>query len=803
MMGFAVLLVHESPMTHDARTSDEPAGHADSDVFWKDGGAALHRHPERIGPYRISAVLGAGGMGVVYLAQQDSPQRTVALKVMKQESDHAELRRRFRVEAEALLRLKHPGIAQVFDVGMYDSPTGPEPYLAMEYVDGLRLTDYARRNRLSSRERLALIVQICHSVDHAHQHGIVHRDLKPANILVDRNGCCRVLDFGLARLTQVDVRITTLRTDVARLLGTIPYMSPEQISGNVRDIDHRSDTYALGVILYELLVDQLPYEVAHCSIPQAARVIQDVDPTPLSSVSKALKGDLETIVNKSLEKEPYRRYQSASAMAGDIQRFLDDRPIAARPVTSVYRLRKFARRNRGLVAGLCAAFVILVVGVIVSTTLAIGQYRAFRESEHQRSIAQAVNDFLNKDLLASADPTKQPDRSISLRAVLDRASGSIEGRFADAPLVEAAIRTTLSDTYKALGEYSDALKHAARALELYRAGGTRNDRMTVQAMNKAASIEGLLGHVAGAEKLFRDALHISSREFGEEDSTTLSLMNNLALVLERDAQLSEASEVLERVVAIRTRTLGEEHEHTMISINNLALVYAALARYSDAEPLYLKELDYSRRTHGNEHPGTLISINNLAVLYVNTDQAERAVPLVREVLETRTRVLGPDHPQTIESMDTLGAVWGKLRRFEEATALLEDARDRCEKTLGAEHPLTLRLLERQSRVHLAAKNLEQAEITARTCYETRRRTLGEDHAGTARTLALLATICFEQEKIEEAETLGLRSFTTLESNFGANHGVVTDLADLMHRVYARLGRPDESALWKSRAKAKP
>lgn len=785
-------------MNQDRPTPDTPGEQAPSDIFWKEGGGAARKHPDRIGPYRISAVLGQGGMGIVYLARQDSPPRTVALKVIRDGAESAELRRRFRVEAEALLRLEHPGIAQVYDVGMFDTESGPEPYLAMEHIDGLRLTDYVRHQRLATRERLALLIQVCHAVHHAHEMGIVHRDLKPGNILVDNQGRCKVLDFGLARWMDVDARVTTLRTDVARLMGTLPYMSPEQVAGDAAHVDIRSDTYALGVIAYELLVDRLPYDVAHCSIPQAARRIQEVDPIPLSTIHRALKGDAETIVNKALEKEPDRRYQSAAEFAADIQHYLSDRPIAARPVSTLYQMRKFARRNRGLVAGATAAFVMLIAGVIVSSAFAIGRGRALHESEHQRRIAEAVNQFLTQDLLASADPTKQPDRTISLREVLDRAAGKIEGRFADSPLVEASIRTTLSNTYKAMGEYTPALEQAVRALEIYQSEPLAPAKETVRAMNRTASLERALGRYTEAEARFRETLELATRLFGEEDETALSVLNNLALLLERDERKAEAAEILERVVQIRTRVLGEQHDHTMTSINNLALVYVALGRYDEAEPLYLKELDYSRRTAGPEHPGTLISLNNLAVLYIFRGDLTRAEPLVREVLEARTRVLGPDHPETIESLDTLGNMLSRSKRFDEALTVLNDAVERSRRTLGADHPLSTRVLERLAVIYLALEQFDEAEPFFRTSYAAKRDRHGEDHPSTAHTMSILAAIAVEHGNVEEAESLGLHSYPIIERAFGPRHKEVTNLAKAMQRVYEIKGNAEEAARWKER-----
>ena len=296
-------------------------------------------HPERIGPYRILGVLGRGGMGVVYEAEQDSPRRPVALKVIRPDAESPETLRRFEREGQVLAKLQHPGIAQIFEAGTADTGQGIQPFFAMELIRGQPLTRYAQAQRLSLRERLGLFAGICDAVHHAHQKGVIHRDLKPGNILVGDDGRPKILDFGVARATDADVRAVTVETAVGQLVGTIAYMSPEQIEGDPHGLDTRSDIYALGVILYELLTGRVPVEVSTKTVPQAARAIVEQEPASLSSVDRALRGDVETIVAKALEKERLRRYQSASDFAADIRRYLSDQPITARPVMSPRRCR--------------------------------------------------------------------------------------------------------------------------------------------------------------------------------------------------------------------------------------------------------------------------------------------------------------------------------------------------------------------------------------------------------------------------------------------------------------------------------
>jgi WD40 repeat protein len=318
----------------------------------------------RIARYRIIRKIGEGGMGVVYEAEQELPRRTVALKVIKPGFTSPELLHRFELETEALGRLQHPGIAQIYEAGTADTGFGTQPYFAMELIRGISAKAYAQEHHLSTRARLDLIAKIADAVQHAHQRGLIHRDLKPGNILVDETGQPKILDFGVARVMDSDAR-ATLQTDVGQLFGTLAYMSPEQIEADPLKLDARTDVYSLGVILYELLTGRLPYDVGR-KVHEAAQVIRDEDPAPLSSIDRMYGGDIETIAAKALEKEKSRRYGSAAELASDIRRYLRDEPIVARPASATYQLRKFARRNRALVTGIAAVFVVLVAGIAVS-----------------------------------------------------------------------------------------------------------------------------------------------------------------------------------------------------------------------------------------------------------------------------------------------------------------------------------------------------------------------------------------------------------------------------------------------------
>jgi len=373
--------------THDRvpLPSTETASHA----------PPVHPLPERIGHYHIKRVIASGGMGTVYEAVQESPRRVVAVKVMKQGIASRSALRRFEYESQILARLRHPGIAQIFEAGTHEDPATPGvavPYFAMEYIPNAKpITKYAEDKKLGTRQRMELFAKVCDAVHHGHQKGVIHRDLKPSNILVTSPldssptkggsggvGEVKIIDFGVARSTDSDMAVTTLQTDVGQLIGTLQYMSPEQCEADPHDIDTRSDVYALGVVFYQLLCGLLPYDLTRAAIHNATRIIREQQPTKLSAVDRALRGDVETVALKALEKERDRRYQSAADFGQDIQRYLLNQPIQARPQSMIYHLRKFARRRRIPLA--TAAAVLLALGFAIDRQIRFAWSRSMQET---------------------------------------------------------------------------------------------------------------------------------------------------------------------------------------------------------------------------------------------------------------------------------------------------------------------------------------------------------------------------------------------------------------------------------------
>jgi len=684
--------------------------------------------PDSIGGYRILALLGEGGMGTVYQAEQKNPQRIVALKVIKLGLSSQQLLRRFEQEAAALGRLQHPGIAQIYEAGTADSGLGPQPYFAMEFIQGQPLLEYAHTQGLNTRQRLALISQVCDAVEHAHQRGIIHRDLKPGNILVDQNGRPKILDFGVARVTDSDVQ-TTRQTDLGQLIGTLAYMSPEQVLADPLALDIRSDVYALGVILYELLAGKLPYTTHGKAMHEVVQAIREEDPAPLSSIHRSYRGDIDTIVAKALEKDKGRRYASAADLASDIQHYLSDKPIVARPPSATYQLQKFARRHKAFVAGTSAVFLVLVAGVIVSSREAVMARRAEQIAAKEAASSNAVIDFLRNDLLAQASAKNQSgsgakrDPDIKVRTALDRAAARIEGKFDRQPEVEAAIRDAMGKTYEDLAQYAESQRQLERALDLER------------------------------------------QVWGPENPKTLNTLNHLGRTLWHQGKYQEAGTFFGPALEIERRVLGPEHPDTLYCMNNLANVYRALNKHAQAEALYRQTLEIRRRVLGPTNPDTLTSMNNLANVYWSQGNYAQAEALYSETMEIQQRVLGPEHPDTLLSMGNLAATYVEEGKYAQAEPLFTRTLEISRRVLGSEHTLTLGFLSDFATLYQRRGQYALAETYAALVLAGRQRAgSSEDPADIQSAAANLALIYVSEGKYAEGERLARQTLEFDEKN---------------------------------------
>ena len=708
--------------------------------------------PSMIGPYHLLDRIGQGGMGEVWLAEQTSPvRRRVALKLIRAGINTREIVARFESERQALALMDHPAIAKVFDAG-----TTPEglPYFVMEYVDGLPITQYCDRHRLSIRERLALFTQVCSGVQHAHQKAMIHRDLKPSNILtteVDGEPVPKIIDFGIARATSPRLPNETMLTQVGAIIGTPEYMSPEQAASEA-DIDTRSDVYSLGVVFYELLVGALPLELTEGrSLPldELLRRIREEDaPRPSTNfrtgtehtllsarnrrteprvLRKQLKGDLDSIALKALEKERSRRYGSPSDFAADIERYLRSQPVLAVPPSLAYRSRKFIRRHRITVAasaGLAAALIALVVSLTLSSMrIARERDRANREAQ----TAQRVADFLVGTFHVS-DPNESRGNKITAREVLDRGARQIDTDLSDEPQVRARLMFTIATVYEGLGLYEPAKQLVAKAGAIQQSVLGPDDRETLASQRllarllqyqaryteaealyrdtlqkqerlfgpdhvevlrtKAAlgSVLNQLGRYPDAEKLLTEVMQKTDLTLGPESPESLGALNSLAIAADGSRQYQKEAALDEELYHRRLRALGPDHPDTFGAMQNLAYTYYRLGRYTEAEDLQRRGLEIGRRILGNEHPNVLLALGNLANTLVAEHKLQEAEALQREALALRRRVLGPNHPETQFAIGNLAMVLLVQKRYAQAEQLYRQALQGEIKALGENHP---------------------------------------------------------------------------------------------------------------------
>jgi serine/threonine protein kinase/Flp pilus assembly protein TadD len=754
--------------------------------------------PASIGGYRIIRLLGEGGMGSVYEAEQDRPRRHVALKVIRAAWASSELTRRFELEFQTLGRLHHPGIAQIYEAGSAGSGFGEQPFFAMEMIQGKPLIDYANSRKLDTRHRLALMVQICEAVQHAHERGIIHRDLKPGNILVEETGQPKILDFGLARVTDSDVQASR-QTDMGQLLGTLPYMSPEQVTADPTSLDTRSDVYALGVILYELLSGKLPYHVSR-QLPEAVHTIQQVDPTPLSSVSRVYRGDIETIVGKALEKDKARRYSSAANFAADIQRYLEDRPITAKPASARYQLEKFARRHKVLVGSVGIVFLILLAATSISVREAIKAKRA-------AETAEALNNFLQNDLLAQASSSGQlgastkPDPDLKVRTALDRAAERITGKFEKQPEVEAAIRDTIGWTYRDLGLYTEARKQEERALDLERRVLGPENPKTLQTMTRVGYAARLEGKQAEAEGLLTQNVQVMRRVLGSEHPDTLLAEYYLGDVYNHEGKYPQAEELFIRNLEARRRILGLEHRSTLSSMNGLANAYSEQGKYAQAETIYKQILEISRRVLGPEHPNTLLAMSNLALDYDSEGNFTEAEALLHQAVDTRRRVLGPEHPDTLMSMQYLASVYSDEGDQAQADVIFNQTLEIRRRVLGPEHPDTLLSMTNLASIYFSEGKYAQAEALGSQTLELMRKVLGPNHPDAVWRMNNLACVYSVEGKYAQAEALFNKALEFRRRVLGPEHpGTLSTLSD-MASMFQRQGRYAQAETYAAQAMA--
>ncbi|MCA9280129.1 MAG: serine/threonine protein kinase [Phycisphaeraceae bacterium] len=692
--------------------------------------------PETIGQYDVHRLIGAGGMGAVYLAEQRNPKRMVALKVIRPGVISSDALRRFELEASMLGRLQHAGIAQIYEAGTYNDGVGDRPYFAMEYVDGVPLLKYTELHGLDTRARLELVAKMCDAVQHAHQHGVIHRDLKPGNILVDGSGQPKVLDFGVAR--SVDEDSHTLATQAGALLGTIGYMSPEQIDGKHDDVDTRTDIHALGVIMYELLSGRMPYDLSDTTMTGALQRVRENVPTMLGKVNPALRGDIETICAKAIEKDKSRRYQSASDLRDDIHRFLQNEPITARPASTMYQLQKLAQRNKALFVAAGVALFALV-GTLVAVSIA-----AYEISRQRDEAVAAMNDangatrFLS-DVLMSLDPRQRGKPEVALTDFLDDVTERLDaGQLEDQPRVEAVVRETVGTAYRELGLLDVSQTHLERSLELYEtvAKGTPAQRATV-----LCSLGGMWarkGNLERAEKLLAESISLFETVHGEDRYGAAGAMHSLASIRLEQRELDEAESLLHQAIELRRDEPQLHPEFLARTLTSLAAVMRRSGRSEEAKGAYEEALAIQRSLHREPRLDIAQTMNNLAILYMYEEDVDAAQPLLEEVLAIRQAFLPENHPDIARVYNSLGGIYSIRGNAEKAEEMYLKAVAMYVAAYGEEHAslgtpyMNLGVSQRvQGRYTDAVRSLEHAIAIKRASY-------GEQHIQVAPSLLHLA-----------------------------------------------------------------
>ncbi|GMU81735.1 MAG: hypothetical protein AMXMBFR47_16060 [Planctomycetota bacterium] len=756
---------------------------------------------EALPGYRLIGEISRGGQGIVYRATQIATRRDVAIKVIRDcGARHAQAEARFEREVLILGQLKHPNIVDIIDSG---AAAGCR-YFIMDYISGWSLDEYLRIESTPIRQRVELFATICEALSVAHLRGVVHRDLKPGNIRVDRAGVPHLLDFGLARPAELDELLAgEARTETGDFVGSLPWASPEQVEGEIDQIDIRTDIYSLGVMLFSSLTGRMPYETVG-SLRKVMDNICRADAPPLRRVNAGIDDELASIVAKCLRKSREERYQSAGDLARELRRYLAGEALEAKRDSSWYLLKKTIRRNRGraAVAGLLVAVAAYSVGVLgyayrTEARLHRESQEALGEARRQAKIAHAVNEFLNVDLLASASPERL-GKDVTVREVVDKAAAELAKRFADAPEVRARLRATLGVTYLNLGEPVLAMQQLEDAYRMHMDVFGADDVETDEVANELARIYLDQSRAEESERLLRGCVAFRERKFGAEAAETLTARGNLGWLLAMTNRVAEGERLIGEVRVASERVNGPEHEQTFNWTNTHATVLQHMGRLEEAEPLHKRAVEMARRLYGPDHPDTFLALGNYAELLKQRGRYEESETLYRETLEGRRRVLGPTHPRTILTLNNLAVLYGRMRRDADAAAMLEEGLRDGPAQMGAEHSTLVSMRSNLAALYDRLGRSAEAEPLHRAALASAKATRVADHPIIGLYLSRLGRCLLRQEKLDEAEPLLLEAYPilTAASTDAMNAG---ECSEALARLYGKRGDADRRREWAAKA----
>ncbi len=785
---------------------------------------AVEQPGQMIGRYKLLQRIGEGGFGSVWMAEQREPvRRRVALKVIKLGMDTGQVIARFEAERQALAMMDHPNIAKVLDAGSTD--TG-RPYFVMEYIRGTSIVEYCDGERLDTQGRLDLFTMVCHAIQHAHQKGIIHRDIKPNNVLVtlhDGVPVPKVIDFGIAKATSAELTTRTLFTQHRQMVGTPAYMSPEQAEMSGLDIDTRSDVYSLGVLLYELLTGTTPFDaksLLEAGFAEMLRIIREQEPptpstrlatlgdtgartalhrrTDLRKLGTLLRGDLDWIVMKCLEKDRSRRYETANALAADIQRHLNDEPVVAGPPSAAYRMRKFARRNRAAVLAASLIAATLLLGAAGTTG---GMFWALHQKARAEAAEQATTHELGRatevkrlitEMLASISPEEAKGADITLlKSVLDAAAARLEQGDVKDELIAAELHHLIGGVYSDLARQAEAEEHLLAALEARRRllGADHSD--TINSMIQLAKIYSGQGRYDAAEALCRDAYETARKALGDSHPQALTAMNALATQLGLLGREQEAEEMCLQAIALLDRT--EPSPSTVAGIqSNLGMLYRLQGRYAEAEQMLLRAVEARKSALGIAHPDTIRTMEVLANGYQRQGRLPEAEALCDQALKHRLRIYGDEHPATLSAMGNLARIRHGQGRLQEAELLYVKTLELQRSALGEEHPDALKSMNNLAMFYQEQHRIVDAEPLRVKSLEIARRTLGSEHPITLACTANTAALRHNQGKFDEAALLYRETIEILKLLRGPEHPNTLIAMHNLATLYDEVGRYDDA-----------